>query len=246
MIRFDILTLFPEMFASVLGESILKRAVQAGLIEVRLFDFRDWAEGRHRQVDDVPYGGGDGMVLKPEPLFAAIRAVRAEGPESPVTLLTPQGRRLDQALVQELAARPRLILVCGRYAGVDERVRRHLVDEELSIGDYVLAGGELPALVVIEAVARQVPGVLGNQESAAADSFPRRLEAPQYTRPLEFEGHAVPEVLVSGHHEAIRRWRKKESLRRTLERRPDLLEKYPPEGEEVALLEELAGEPGRG
>jgi tRNA (guanine37-N1)-methyltransferase len=245
MIRFDLLTLFPEMFASVLGESILKRAVAARLIEVRLFDFRDWAAGRHQQVDDVPYGGGDGMVLKPEPLAAAIRAVRADGPAAPVTLLTPQGRRLDQTLVQDLAGRPRLILVCGRYAGVDERVRRHLVDEELSIGDYVLSGGELPALVVIEAVARQVPGVLGNQESAPADSFPRRLEAPQYTRPVEFESHAVPEVLVSGHHQAIRRWRQKESLRRTLECRPDLLEKYPPDGEEAALLEELAAEPGR-
>ena len=244
MMRFDILTLFPEMFASVLGESILKRALLAGLIEVKLFDFRDWAEGRHRQVDDVPYGGGDGMVLKPEPLAAAIRAVRADGPAAPVTLLTPQGRRLDQTRVRELAERPRLILVAGRYAGVDERVRQRLVDEELSIGDYVLAGGELPALVVLEAVARQVPGVLGNQDSAAADSFPGRLESPQYTRPLEFEGQAVPEILVSGHHEAIRRWRKKEALRRTLERRPDLLEKYPPEGEEIALLAELLAERG--
>jgi len=244
MIRFDILTLFPEMFASVLGESILKRAITSGLLEVKLFEVRDWAEGRHRQVDDVPYGGGDGMVLKPKPLAAAIRSVRAEGPAAPVTLLTPQGRRLDQALVQELAKRPRLILVAGRYAGVDERVRQRQVDEELSIGDYVLAGGELPALVVLEAVARQVPGVLGNQDSAEADSFPRRLEAPQYTRPPEFEGDAVPEVLVSGHHEAIRRWRMKESLRRTLARRPDLLEKYPPEGEEIALLAELLAERG--
>jgi len=242
MIRFDLLTLFPEMFASALDESILKRAQAAGLIEVRLFDFRDFAEGRHRQVDDVPYGGGDGMVLKPEPLAAAIRAVRQNGPEAPVTLLTPQGRRLDQEWVRELAQRPRLILVCGRYAGVDERVREHYVDEELSIGDYVLSGGEAAALVVLDAVARQVPGVLGNEDSAGADSFPRRLEAPQYTRPAEFEGHAVPEVLLSGHHEQIRRWRLLESLRRTQERRPDLLERYPAAGEEAELLEAKAKE----
>lgn len=246
MIRFDVLTLFPEMFASVLAETTLKRALAAGLIEVKLHDLRDWAEGRHRQVDDLPYGGGDGMVLKPEPLFAAIRAVRAQGPEAKVTLLSPQGRRLDQAAVQELAERPRLILVCGRYAGVDERVRERLVDEELSIGDYVLSGGEVPTLVVIEAVARLIPGVLGNRESALADSFPQRLEAPQYTRPENFEGQAAPEVLLSGHHEAIRRFRLKESLRRTLLCRPDLFERYPPEGEELALLEEIKAERGRG
>lgn len=242
MIRFDVLTLFPEMFSSVLSESILKRAQEAGQVEIRFFDFRNWAAGKHRQVDDVPYGGGDGMVLKPEPLAAAIRAVRADGPAAPVTLLSPQGRRLTQEWVIELAGRERLILVCGRYAGVDERVRQSLVDEELSVGDYVLSGGETAALVVIEAVARQVPGVLGNADSAAADSFPRRLEAPQYTRPAEFEGRAAPAVLLSGHHEAVRRWRAKESLRLTLERRPDLLELYPPEGEEIAWLEELAAE----
>jgi len=246
MIRFDVLTLFPEIFASALKETTLKRAQAAGLIEVRLYDIRDWAEGRHQQADDMPYGGGDGMVMKPEPLFAAIRAVRAQGPEAKVTLLSPQGRRLDQTLARELSQRPRLILVCGRYAGVDERVREHLVDEELSIGDYVLSGGELPALVVIEAVARLKPGVLGNQESAAADSFPQRLEAPQYTRPEKCEGHAVPEVLLSGHHEAIRRFRLKESLRRTLLSRPDLFERYPPEGEELALLEEIKAERGQG
>lgn len=244
MIRFDVLTLFPEMFASVLAETTLKRAQAAGLVEVRLYDIRDFAEGRHRQVDDMPYGGGDGMVLKPEPLFAAIRAVQAAGPAAKVILLSPQGRRLDQELVQELAGRPRLILVCGRYAGVDERVRARLVDEELSIGDYVLSGGELPALVVIEAVARLVPGVLGNEASARADSFPRRLEAPQYTRPERFEGQAVPAVLLSGHHEAIRRFRLKESLRRTLVCRPDLLVRYPPEGEEIALLDEVKAELG--
>jgi tRNA (guanine37-N1)-methyltransferase len=242
--RFDIITLFPGMVRGPLAESILKRAMDAGKIQVLAHDLLDWAEGRHRQADDAPFGGGDGMVMKPEPLVAAIRAIKAQAADSLLVLLTPQGRTFTQELATEWAKLPGLILVCGHYAGMDERAREAVGGEELSIGDYVISSGELAALVVVEAVARQVPGVLGNEVSAEDDSFPGRLEYPQYTRPAEFEGRPVPEVLLSGHHREIARWRKKESLRRTLLRRPDLLAKCPPDAEEKELLAELEEELG--
>ncbi|MGE0226938.1 MAG: tRNA (guanosine(37)-N1)-methyltransferase TrmD [Dehalococcoidia bacterium] len=223
--RFDILTLFPGMFAGPLDESIMRRARDAGLIDVVLHDLRDWATDRHRTVDDYPFGGGAGMVMKPEPLFAAIEALQplADAPGT-VVLLTPQGRPLTRALVAELAAHPRLLLVCGRYEGIDERVRAHLVDIEVSVGDVVVSGGELPAMLLLDAVARQVPGVLGSEASLEEESFEGGLlEYPQYTRPAEFRGWPVPEVLLSGHHAEIAKWRRRQRLLRTRVRRPDLL-----------------------
>src|SRR5688572_12374350 len=202
------------MFAGPLDESILKRARDAGIIDVQLHDLRGWATDKHRTVDDYPFGGGAGMVMKPEPLFAAVEAIQplAE-PRAEVVLLTPQGRRLDRALVAELATHPRLLLVCGRYEGVDERVRAHLVDIEVSVGDVVLSGGELPALLVLDAVARLVPGVLGSEGSLAEESFEGGLlEYPQYTRPAEFRGWRVPDVLVSGNHGEVDRWRRQQRL----------------------------------
>ncbi len=213
------------MFPPYLEASILGRAREAGLLDVAVHDIRDWAEGRHRQVDDAPFGGGQGMVLKPEPLVAAIEAVR-DGPDgrAPVVLMTPQGAPLVQATAHRLAGLPRLVLVCGRYEGVDERVREGWVDEELSLGDFVLTGGELPALAVIDAVARLLPGVLGNEASHADESFEAGLlEYPQYTRPREFRGRTVPDVLLSGDHGRIRRWRAEQAADRTRRRRPDLL-----------------------
>ena len=219
--RIDVVTIFPELFGGPLRASLLGRAIDAGLLEVAVHDLRDWGLGRHRSIDDTPYGGGAGMVLRPEPIFEAVEAVG--GPDAHAVLLSPRGARLDQAKVAELAERPRLVLVCGRYEGVDERVSLGLVDEELSIGDYVLAGGELPALVVIEAVSRLVPGVLGNAGSLATESHSGRgLEHPQYTRPPEYRGMAVPEVLRSGDHAAIQRWRAEQGEAITRERRPDL------------------------
>jgi tRNA (guanine37-N1)-methyltransferase len=224
-IRFDVLTIFPGMFAGPLDESILKRAREAGLVDVRLHDLRDWATDRHRTVDDYPFGGGPGMVMKPEPLFAAIEAIQAEAePPATVVLLTPQGRRLDRALVAELARRRRLLLVCGRYEGVDERVREHAVDLEVSVGDVVLSGGELPALLLIDAVARRIPGVLGGESSLEEESFEGGLlEYPQYTRPAEFRDWPAPAVLLSGNHGEVARWRRRQRLLRTARRRPDLL-----------------------
>ena len=224
--RFDVLTIFPRIFTAPLDETILRRAQDAGLIEVQVHDLRGWATDRHRTVDDYPFGGGPGMVMKPEPLFQAVAAIQplAE-PRATVVLLTPQGQRLDQALVEELAALPRLLLICGRYEGVDERVREHLVEREVSVGDFVVSGGELPALLLIDAVARQVPGVLGSDLSLDEESFSGGLlEYPQYTRPAEFEGHGVPEVLLSGHHAEIAKWRRRQRLLRTRARRPDLLD----------------------
>lgn len=243
--RFDVITLFPGTFVNPVKESVLRRALTAGQIQLEVHDLRDWSVGRHRQADDAPFGGGDGMVMMAEPLTQALRAIRTEAPDSAAVLLTPQGRVFTQAAAREFAARPGLILVCGHYAGVDERVAE-LADEELSVGDYVLSGGELPALLVMEAVTRLLPGVLGNAVSAAEDSFPERLEYPQYTRPADFAGNRVPEVLLSGDHEQVRRWRKKESLRRTLTRRPDLLQKYPPDEEEKKILRELRQELSEG
>ena len=223
--RIDVLTLFPAMFSAYLGESILQRAQTAGLIAVNVHNIRDYAMGRHRVTDEPPFGGGGGMVLKPEPIFAAVEAVAGAATPGPRRiLLSPQGRPLTQALAATLAAEPWLLLLCGRYEGVDERVRDHLVDDELSIGDYVLTGGELAALVVIDAVARHVPGVLGDEHAAARDSFAiGLLEGPHYTRPVVFRGHEVPAVLRSGHAGHIARWRREQALRRTWQRRPDLL-----------------------
>ena len=221
--RIDILTLFPAIIRGPLAESILGRAQARGLVDIRVHNLRDWAPGRHHVTDEPPFGGGGGMILKPEPLAAAIEDLR--GAEGRVILLDPAGRRLTQEVARELSRRPHLVLVCGRYEGVDERVRERLVDEELSIGDYVLTGGEPAALVVADAVTRLLPGVLGDEDAAARDSFARGLlEHPQYTRPEVFRGAAVPEVLRSGDHGRIARWRTLMSLWRTWQRRPDLLE----------------------
>ncbi|MCC6124409.1 MAG: tRNA (guanosine(37)-N1)-methyltransferase TrmD [Pirellulales bacterium] len=225
--RFDILTLFPEIFQGFLGESLLNKAIQAGLIEVRLHDIRDWSKNKHRQVDDRPFGGGPGMVLMAPTVVECVEAVQAAS-ETPgrLVMLTPQGRRLDQAAVERLAANERLILLCGRYEGFDERIRQILQPEEISLGDFVLNGGEVAAMAVVEAVIRLAPGVLGDEDSSASDSFSgerRWLEFPQYTRPREYRGLEAPEILLSGNHEEIARWRDEQSRRRTLERRPDLL-----------------------
>jgi len=223
--RFDVFTLFPEIFPPYLAASILQRARESGLLDVHLHNIRDWAVDRHHVTDDDPYGGGGGMVMKTEPIFAAVEAVMGAPPAYPVVLLTPQGRSFTQAVAQELAAHERLGLLCGRYEGVDERVREHLVTDEISIGDYVLTGGELPALVVIDALTRLIPGALGDPLAAEQDSHATGiLEHPHYTRPAEFRGWAVPEILRSGDHARIARWRQEQSLRRTWERRPDLLE----------------------
>jgi tRNA (guanine37-N1)-methyltransferase len=227
-VRIDIVTLFPGMLEAPLAESILGRARARGLVDIRVHDLREHATGRHRVTDEAPFGGGGGMILKPEPLAAAIDALRAAGSaEAPprVILLGPAGRRFTQAVAGELVRRPHLVLVCGRYEGVDERVSEQLVDEELSIGDYVLTGGEPAALVVADAVTRLLPGVLGDEDAPAHDSFARGLlEHPQYTRPEVFRGAAVPDVLRSGDHGRIARWRTLMSLWRTWQRRPDLLE----------------------
>ncbi|HEX5949547.1 MAG TPA: tRNA (guanosine(37)-N1)-methyltransferase TrmD [Actinomycetota bacterium] len=228
--RIDVLTIFPGIFESPLRESLLGRAIADGVLDVRVHDIRDHTTDRHRQVDDESYGGGPGMVMKPEPVFATVEAL-GEG-EKRVVLLSPSGRRLDQELVRELAAEPWLVLVCGRYEGVDERVVEGLPAEELSIGDYVLSGGEVPALVLLEAVTRLVPGVIGCEESYERDSFGPEglLDHPHYTRPAEFRGMRVPEILLSGHHAEIERWRREAALEKTRRNRPDLLEERPEGG----------------
>lgn len=221
MTRIDVFTIFPEYFAGPLDASLLGRARVAGLLDVRVHDPRDQVTDRHRTVDDTPFGGGAGMVMMPEPLFLAVEAA---DPPRPLLLLSPGGRRFDQAYARELAERQGFSLLCGRYEGVDQRVADHLCDGELSVGDYVLAGGEAAALVVIDAVARLVPGVMGNEASSGEESFATGLlEYPQYTRPAEFRGHVVPEVLRAGDHARVARWRRAAALRRTLARRPDLL-----------------------
>lgn len=226
--RFDVLTLFPELFSGYLGQSLLKKAIDRGIVDVQLHDIRRWAHNKHQKVDDRPFGGGPGMVLMVEPLVECVEAVREQSPVAPhLIMLTPQGRRLDQRVVEELATHPRLMLLCGRYEGFDQRVTDILQPEELSIGDYVLNGGEVGAMVVIDTVVRLIPGFMGDEESSIQDSFStgnRWLECPQYTRPREFRGHTVPDVLLSGDHEAIARWRKEQSFLRTRERRGDLLE----------------------
>jgi tRNA (guanine37-N1)-methyltransferase len=243
MVRFDILTVFPEMFISPFRCSLLKKACDQRLIDIRVHDIRLYAEDRHRMTDDAPYGGGGGMVMKVEPIDRALQAVRAGEEDSLTVLLTPQGEPFSQRTAAELAARSRLVLICGHYEGVDERVRMHLADREISIGDYVLTGGELPAMVVVDAVARLVPGVLGNAESAARDSHAAGLlEHPHYSRPAEYGDWRVPDVLLSGNHREIERWRRKESLRRTRSRRPDLLEKAILTGDDRVLLSEIEAE----
>jgi len=223
-LRIEVLTLFPEFFASPLTVSIPKRAIDKGVMEVVTTDIRNWGVGRHRAVDDTPYGGGPGMVMRPEPVADAVRQARAGYPDAPVIYLSPQGRRFDQAQAQRLSELPGFVLLCGRYEGVDERVIAQEIDEELSVGDFVLSGGEPAALVVIDAVARLLPGALGSQESAEQDSFSDGLlDCPHFTRPPEWEGLAVPDVLLSGDHGAIARWRREQALERTRSRRPDLL-----------------------
>lgn len=225
--RIDVLTLFPEMFPGYLGQSLLKRAIDAGLVRMELHNIRDWARGKHQQVDDRPFGGGPGMVLRPEPVVECVEDVRQQAdPLGHLILLTPQGRRLDQRLAEELARHQRLVLICGRYEGIDQRAIDLLQPVEISVGDYILGGGEVAAMVVIDAVVRLVPGVLGDEQSNKEDSFsgqPPLLEFPQYTRPREYRGLAVPDVLMTGNHPEIARWRHEEKLKRTRERRSDLL-----------------------
>ena len=228
--RIDVLTLFPPLFAAPFGYGIFKRAIDNGLVELNLHNIRDHTHDKHHTADDYPYGGGAGMVMKPEPIFEAVEAVKAEmGDDAaglPVILLTPQGRLFTQAVARELAQKPRLLFICGHYEGIDERVREHLATDEISIGDYVLTGGELPAMVVIDSVLRLLPGVLGSDESPLEDSHASGLlEYPQYTRPPEYRGWPVPEVLLSGNHGEIAQWRREQIIKRTLERRPELLNK---------------------
>jgi tRNA (guanine37-N1)-methyltransferase len=224
--RFDVLTLFPGMFPSYLGQSVLKLAIERGLIDVRLHDIRDWSRDKHRSVDDRPFGGGPGMLLKVEPVVECVEAVRAQAADpGHLVMLTPHGRRLEQSVVEELAACKRLVLLCGRYEGFDDRVRQILAPDEISIGDYILGGGEVAAMVVVDTVARLVPGVLGDDESNRQDSFSgerRWLEFAQYTRPREYRGLSVPEVLLSGNHDQIARWRDEQSALRTEQQRSDL------------------------
>jgi tRNA (guanine37-N1)-methyltransferase len=250
-LEFEVFTLFPEVFEPYLQSSILQRARQRGVIEVRLHNIRDWTTDRHHITDDEPYGGGGGMVMKPEPIFAAVEEVLGAPPRCPLILLSPQGRVFNQAMAAELALpglpRPgqprRLGLLCGRYEGIDERVREHLVTDEISIGDYVITGGELAALIVIDAVTRFIPGVLGDPDGALDDSHASGLlEYPHYTRPPEFRGWRVPEVLLSGDHGRIARWRRKQSLLRTWRRRPDLLDRAPLSEQDRKFLQKLETE----
>jgi tRNA (guanine37-N1)-methyltransferase len=242
--RIDVVSLFPDMFAGPFGHSIIKRAADAGLLQINVVNPRDYAFDKHRIVDDYPFGGGSGMVMKPEPVFRAVADITQDAAVTRrVIMMCPGGSRFTQAKAKELAGYDQLILVCGHYEGIDERVRLHLVDEALSIGDYVLTGGELPAMVVVDAVARLLPGVLGAADAAQQDSFYHGLlEYPQYTRPRDFDGHEVPEVLISGDHAKIARWRRKQSLKNTLERRPDLLEGFELSKEDKKLLKEITEE----
>ncbi len=249
---FDVITIFPDFFSSILEHGVLKRGRVGGQIEIRIHDLRDATDDRHRTVDDRPFGGGPGMVFKPEPVFRAVETIRADAPnESPrVVLLTPQGRLLTQPVAEELRREKRLILICARYEGVDERVAEHLATDEISIGDYVLPGGELAAAVVMETVTRLLPGVLGNEESRDQDSFTGGgaaaqtevrgiLDCPHYTRPAELRGWKVPEVLLSGNHEEVRRWRRRQALEKTWRKRPDLLEHVTLSDEDREMLEEI-------
>jgi len=240
--KFDILTLFPEMFESVLDQSMLKSAAENGVVRISLIDIRDFTTDKHHTADDYPFGGGPGMILKPEPVFLAAESVlrdRQPG-EVPVILLSPQGRKFDQTVAKDLAAKEEIVLICGHYKGVDERIRVHLATDEISVGDFVITGGELAAMVIVDAVTRLVPGVLGDFASAEGDSFySSLLEHGNYTKPREFRGYKVPDVLVGGNHNEIRLWRRRDSLKRTLLRRPDLLPGAKITDEDKGLLEEI-------
>ncbi|HEY1303146.1 MAG TPA: tRNA (guanosine(37)-N1)-methyltransferase TrmD [Vicinamibacterales bacterium] len=242
--KFDIVTIFPRMIEAGLSEGIISRGIAGGLLDVQVHDLRDFTTDRHRSVDDMPYGGGPGMVMKPEPLMRAVAHISAtRGTPGAVVLLSPQGRAFTQAGAARLVARGHVALLCGRYEGMDERVRELVATEEISIGDYVLSGGELPALVVLDAVSRLVPGVVGDEQSVAEESFSRGvLDYPHYTRPAEVAGRRVPDVLLSGHHAEVRRWRRKAALARTLERRPDLLADAALDEDDRVLLEEIKKE----
>ena len=241
--QFDILTLFPGLFAGVFEGSIVRRAREAGLVSIDLHDIREFAAGRHRVTDDTPYGGGGGMIMKPEPIFAAVESVLGQNRgQVPIILLTPKGRVFTQRVARELSRHDRLLLICGRYEGIDERVHQYLATDEISIGDYVLAGGEIPAMVMVESITRLLPGALGDPSATFEDSHSEGLlEYPQYTRPPVFRDHAVPEVLLSGNHAEIVRWRRQQALRRTLERRPDLLAQPQLTRDDQAYLDQLEG-----
>ena len=242
--KFDIVTIFPSMIEAGLGEGVVSRGLERGLLNVAVHDLRRWTTDRHRTVDDVPYGGGPGMVMKAEPLMRAVSEIReTRGTPDSVVLLSPQGRTFTQAEAERLGRLEHIVLLCGRYEGMDERVRDMVATEEISIGDYVLSGGELAALVVVDAVSRLVPGVVGDEQSVAQDSFSRGLlDYPHYTRPAEIAGHRVPDVLMSGHHADVRRWRRKAALVRTLDRRPELIATATLDEEERALLDEIRRE----
>ncbi|GAE24227.1 tRNA (guanine37-N1) -methyltransferase [Halalkalibacter wakoensis JCM 9140] len=239
--RIDVLTLFPEMFTNVFGSSILKQAQTSGAVSYQVVNFRDYADNKHKKVDDYPYGGGAGMVLRAQPFFDAVDDLVKEGQVKPrVVMLCPQGERYTQKKAEEFSKEQHLILLCGHYEGYDERVREYLVTDEVSIGDYVLTGGELGAMVIADSVTRLLPGVLGNEQSAITDSFSTGfLEHPHYTRPADFRGMKVPDILLSGHHKNIEDWRQKEALRRTWERRPDLLEEKPLSDKELKWIDEF-------
>jgi len=240
---FDILSLFPDMFKSPLNESMIYRAREKGIIDINLINIRDYTDDKHKTADDTPFGGGAGMVMKIDPIYRAWKSVYKLRGECPVIMLSPQGRRLDQNIVKSLSKEKGLILLCGHYEGIDERVRETIVTDEISIGDYVLTGGEIAAMVLVDAIARMLPGVLGDEQSKVEDSFYNGLlDYPVYTRPREFDGLEVPEILLSGNHGAIDRWRKKEALKRTLLRRPDLLKMKKLDQEEFLLLDEIKNE----
>ena len=243
MIKFDVLSIFPEMFSSPLNFSLLKKAQEKGLLNICLHDIRNWAKDKHKMTDDAPYGGGCGMVMKVEPVEKALAAIRSPKDDSLVVLMTPQGETFNQKIATQLAEKKQIIIICGRYEGVDERIREHLVDREISIGDYILTGGELAALILIDAVSRLIPDVLGNPESTLGESFSHDLlEYPQYTRPAEYKGWMVPDVLLSGNHAEIELWHKRESLKRTYQRRPDLLKKIKLLAEDKKILEKIKQE----
>lgn len=245
MMKIDVLTLFPDMFTGVFGQSILKRAEETQAASYRVINFREYADNKHNTVDDYPYGGGAGMVLKPQPIFDAVADLveSSESKRPRVILMCPQGGRYNQKKAEELAQEEHLIFICGHYEGYDERIREHVITDEISIGDFVLTGGELGAMVVIDSVVRLLPGVLGNEQSHMKDSFSTGLlEHPHYTRPADFRGMKVPDVLISGNHRLIEEWRVKESLRRTLLRRPDLLEEFPLDDQQKKWLEEIKNE----
>jgi tRNA (guanine37-N1)-methyltransferase len=240
---FDIVTIFPHFFDSPLKDGVVRRAIEAAILKVRTFNLRDFTTDRHRTTDDRPFGGGEGMVMKPEPIYKALKVLKEEPPEARVILLSPRGKLLDQAMAVELAQLGRLILICGRYEGVDERIREHCVDLELSVGDYVLSGGEIAALVVIEAVSRLIPGVLGCESSAEKDSFSDGLlEFPQYTRPRIFKDWEIPEILMSGDHARIAKWRREQSLGFTYEQRPELLNRAKLDEKDIKYLRSLGWE----